>query len=192
MNIRLPSFVFVQCAAAAQAIRAATGAPASRVRPVRVQQRKLQAGPCCPNPYQPIYSHQRTLKTGLPLPLQPTPTQVRIDLADLSQVALAAEALLQTLGALHVLINNAGVATQFPQVTLGYLLPPVHVGANPSFTPPVELHSLHGMNFQFDFSDVLFHPFRCPSCYISVLFYFRHSASTASTLPSRWSASAVE
>jgi len=65
-----------KCAAAAQAISNATGTPASRVRPVR------------------------------------------IDLADLTQVDVAASALLETLGALHVLINNAGVATQFPQPAL--------------------------------------------------------------------------
>jgi NAD(P)-dependent dehydrogenase (short-subunit alcohol dehydrogenase family) len=42
----------------------------------------------------------------------------RLDLNDLSQVELAAEALLRSEPVLHVLINNAGVATQFPQPAL--------------------------------------------------------------------------
>lgn len=42
----------------------------------------------------------------------------RLDLNDLSQVDLAADALLRSEPALHVLINNAGVATQFPQPAL--------------------------------------------------------------------------
>ncbi|CAE8702675.1 unnamed protein product, partial [Polarella glacialis] len=39
---------------------------------------------------------------------------VYIDLADLRQVATAADALFMELDALHILVNNAGVATQFP------------------------------------------------------------------------------
>lgn len=53
--------------------------------------------------------------TGVP-PSQVKP--VRLDLNDLSQVDLAADVLLRTLDALHILINNAGIATQFPQPAL--------------------------------------------------------------------------
>jgi NAD(P)-dependent dehydrogenase (short-subunit alcohol dehydrogenase family) len=42
----------------------------------------------------------------------------RLDLNDLAQVDLAADTLLRSEPALHVLINNAGVATQFPQPAL--------------------------------------------------------------------------
>uniref|UniRef100_A0A7S4R3L5 Protochlorophyllide reductase n=1 Tax=Alexandrium monilatum TaxID=311494 RepID=A0A7S4R3L5_9DINO len=43
---------------------------------------------------------------------------VHLDLADLRQVDRAASAILEQLDALHAVINNAGVATQFPQPAL--------------------------------------------------------------------------